>query len=106
MQITEVRTESRANVGSEYDAMPVENDRKGVEFGKLLIPNSVLRPARILANPRCPTVSILAAGVSHTQVALDLSEKAMMVYLLPLFWLIGKTHWRFFVCKGSICDER
>ena len=35
----------------------------------LSIPNSVFRPARILINPRCVTTY---AGVSHTQLALDL----------------------------------
>jgi hypothetical protein len=35
----------------------------------LSMPNSVFRPARILVNPRCPTTY---AGVSHTQLALDL----------------------------------
>ena len=35
----------------------------------LSIPNSVFRPARILVNPRCVTTY---AGVSHTQLALDL----------------------------------
>ncbi|KAJ7431961.1 hypothetical protein B0H11DRAFT_2128116, partial [Mycena galericulata] len=35
----------------------------------LSIPNSVFPPARILMNPRCPTTY---AGVSHTQLALDL----------------------------------
>ncbi|KAF8882250.1 cryptococcal mannosyltransferase 1-domain-containing protein [Infundibulicybe gibba] len=36
---------------------------------KLSIPNSVFAPARILVNPRCATTY---AGVSHTQLALDL----------------------------------
>jgi hypothetical protein len=35
----------------------------------LSMPNSVFRPARILVNPRCVTTY---AGVSHTQLALDL----------------------------------
>lgn len=62
-----------ANAGSDYDAMP-EQDGDGpnlepLEPGRLSIPNSVFRPARILVNPRCPTTY---AGVSHTQLALDL----------------------------------
>ena len=61
-----------ANVGSDYDAMPVEDGGEEVppaEIGRLSIPNSVFRPARILVNPRCPTTY---AGVSHTQLAQDL----------------------------------
>ncbi|PPQ74825.1 hypothetical protein CVT24_003652 [Panaeolus cyanescens] len=63
-----------ANVGSDYDAMPVEDGGEDVpppppELSKLSIPNSVFRPARILVNPRCPTTY---AGVSHTQLARDL----------------------------------
>ncbi|KAA1470756.1 hypothetical protein DENSPDRAFT_798172 [Dentipellis sp. KUC8613] len=59
-----------ANAGSDYDAMPDTDD--GLEDAapvKLSIPNSVFRPARILVNPRCVTTY---AGVSHTQLALDL----------------------------------
>lgn len=61
-----------ANAGSDYDAMPVEDGGEEVppaEVGRLSIPNSVFRPARILVNPRCPTTY---AGVSHTQLARDL----------------------------------
>lgn len=61
-----------ANVGSDYDAMPVEDGGDDVpppEFDRVSIPNSVFRPARILVNPRCPTTY---AGVSHTQLARDL----------------------------------
>jgi hypothetical protein len=62
-----------ANVGSDYDAMPAEEGGEDVpappEPVRLAIPNSVFRPARILVNPRCPTTY---AGVSHTQLALDL----------------------------------
>ncbi|KAF9073267.1 glycosyltransferase family 69 protein [Rhodocollybia butyracea] len=62
-----------ANVGSDYDAMSDEEGGEVVplpeELGKLSIPNSVFSPARILVNPRCPTTY---AGVSHTQLALDL----------------------------------
>lgn len=61
-----------ANAGSDYDAIPVEEGGDDVlppEVGKLSIPNSVYRPARILVNPRCPTTY---AGVSHTKLARDL----------------------------------
>ncbi|RDB24274.1 hypothetical protein Hypma_008551 [Hypsizygus marmoreus] len=62
-----------ANAGSDYDAMPVEDGGEEVplpvEPTRLAIPNSDFRPARILVNPRCPTTY---AGVSHTQLALDL----------------------------------
>ncbi|KAF8648885.1 hypothetical protein AX16_006160 [Volvariella volvacea WC 439] len=61
-----------ANVGSDYDAMPEDEvDKEVPSLGspKLSIPNSVFQPARILVNPRCPTTY---AGVSHTQLALDL----------------------------------
>ncbi|KIK50591.1 hypothetical protein GYMLUDRAFT_182572 [Collybiopsis luxurians FD-317 M1] len=64
-----------ANVGSDYDAMSDEEGGEVVpppapeEPGRMAIPNSVFRPARILVNPRCPTTY---AGVSHTQLALDL----------------------------------
>ena len=64
--------DSDANAGSDYDAMPVEDGGEEVppaEIGRLSIPNSVFRPARILVNPRCPTTY---AGVSHTQLARDL----------------------------------
>jgi len=62
-----------ANAGSDYDAsdlpladpgpLPIEQEQK------LTIPNSVFLQARILVNPRCVTTY---AGVSHTQLALDL----------------------------------
>ncbi|KAF7290515.1 Glycosyltransferase family 69 protein [Mycena indigotica] len=62
-----------ANAGSDYDAMPEEEDGLSEESLPepihLSIPNSNFRPARILVNPRCPTTY---AGVSHTQLALDL----------------------------------
>jgi len=64
-----------ANAGSDYDAMPDEEGgeevppAEEVSSGRLSIPNSVFRPARILVNPRCVTTY---AGVSHTQLALDL----------------------------------
>jgi hypothetical protein len=60
-----------ANAGSDYDAMPdsdvpVEDVTSST---RLSIPNSLFRPARILVNPRCVTTY---AGVSHTQLAVDL----------------------------------
>ncbi|KAF7313227.1 Glycosyltransferase family 69 protein [Mycena kentingensis (nom. inval.)] len=62
-----------ANAGSDYDAMPEEDEEVEEEPltdpVHLSIPNSNFRPARILVNPRCPTTY---AGVSHTQLALDL----------------------------------
>jgi hypothetical protein len=59
-----------ANAGSDYDAMPDSDvPLADVTPPKLLIPNSIFRPARILVNPRCVTTY---AGVSHTQLALDL----------------------------------
>jgi len=62
-----------ANAGSDYDAMPDEEgepqEEAIAEPVHLSIPNSLFRPARILVNPRCPTTY---AGVSHTQLALDL----------------------------------
>ena len=58
-----------ANAGSDYDAMP-DSDVPLTEVPpRLSIPNSVFQPARILVNPRCVTTY---AGVSHTQLALDL----------------------------------
>jgi len=59
-----------ANAGSDYDAMP-DSDVPLDDFPlpRLSIPNSIFRPARILVNPRCVTTY---AGVSHTQLALDL----------------------------------
>jgi len=66
------KTDPDANVGSDYDAMPVEDGGEDVpppELNRLSIPNSVFRPARILVNPRCPTTY---AGVKHTQLARDL----------------------------------
>jgi len=59
-----------ANAGSDYDAMP-DSDVPLADAppARLSIPNSLFRPARILVNPRCVTTY---AGVSHTQLALDL----------------------------------
>ncbi|GLB42772.1 putative cryptococcal mannosyltransferase 1 [Lyophyllum shimeji] len=67
-----------ANAGSDYDAMPVDGEEDeevlpppdpAADSPKFSIPNSDLTPARILVNPRCVTTY---AGVSHTQLALDL----------------------------------
>jgi len=59
-----------ANAGSDYDAMPDSDvPLEAAIPAKISIPNSVFRPARILVNPRCVTTY---AGVSHTQLALDL----------------------------------
>ncbi|KAH7908696.1 glycosyltransferase family 69 protein [Hygrophoropsis aurantiaca] len=59
-----------ANAGSDYDAMP-DSDQPldSLPAVRLAVPNSVYEPARILVNPRCVTTY---AGVSHTQLALDL----------------------------------
>ncbi|KAI0739560.1 cryptococcal mannosyltransferase 1-domain-containing protein [Daedaleopsis nitida] len=64
-----------ANAGSDYDAsdLPavdppaVHEDEDAPP--RLTIPNAVFLAARILVNPRCVTTY---AGVSHTQLALDL----------------------------------
>jgi hypothetical protein len=58
-----------ANAGSDYDAMPDSDIPLAEVPPRLSIPNSVFQPARILVNPRCVTTY---AGVSHTQLALDL----------------------------------
>ncbi|TDL23376.1 hypothetical protein BD410DRAFT_787185 [Rickenella mellea] len=59
-----------ANAGSDYDAMPDSDVPLANETSvPLSIPNSMFRPARIVVNPRCVTTY---AGVSHTQLALDL----------------------------------
>ena len=82
------RVDVDANAGSDFDAMPdSEGDGDGggspADTGDstessdgdetfsddLAVPNNVFRPARILVNPRCVTTY---AGVSHTQLALDL----------------------------------
>ncbi|KAL0948089.1 hypothetical protein HGRIS_010710 [Hohenbuehelia grisea] len=63
--------DSDANAGSDFDAMP-DSDvplDDAPQPPRLAIPNGAYRPARILINPRCVTTF---AGVSHTQLALDL----------------------------------
>ena len=76
--------------------MPVEDDGEEgftAEVGRLSIPNS----RKNFGEPRCPTVSML---VSAARKSLEtFSEKAMMMYLLQLFWLTGKVHWRFSFAK-------
>lgn len=60
-----------ANAGSDYDAMP-DSDvplEDALPPPRFSIANSLFPPARILVNPRCVTTY---AGVSHTQLALDL----------------------------------
>jgi hypothetical protein len=65
----EPNVDSDANAGSDYDAMP-DSDVPLAEIpAPVSISNSLFRPARILVNPRCVTTY---AGVSHTQLALDL----------------------------------
>lgn len=65
------QSDEDANAGSDFDAMPDSEDvpMNDVTPLKLTIPNGAYRPARILVNPRCVTTY---AGVSHTQLALDL----------------------------------
>ncbi|KAF9221050.1 glycosyltransferase family 69 protein [Gyrodon lividus] len=59
-----------ANAGSDFDAMPDSDlPLDTLPAVRLAVPNSVYAPARILINPRCVTTY---AGVSHTQLALDL----------------------------------
>lgn len=60
-----------ANAGSDYDAtdLPSADDPPPESAPRLTAPNSVFLPVRILVNPRCVTTY---AGVSHTQLALDL----------------------------------
>ncbi|GBE85717.1 glycosyltransferase family 69 protein [Sparassis crispa] len=62
-----------ANAGSDYDAsdLPLADPppAESPESGRLTIPNADFLAARVLVNPRCVTTY---AGVSHTQLALDL----------------------------------
>lgn len=74
-QRQKVEVDVDANAGSDFDAMP-DDEEEPEEFeaeepssDSFSIPNSVFRPARILVNPRCVTTY---AGVSHAQLALDL----------------------------------
>ncbi|OBZ73255.1 hypothetical protein A0H81_07012 [Grifola frondosa] len=64
--------DSDANAGSDYDAsdLPsVDPPEMLQDSTPLTIPNALFSVARILVNPRCVTTY---AGVSHTQLALDL----------------------------------
>ena len=67
------KDDADANVGSDYDAsdLPVvdPSEYENTDASPLTIPNGVFLAARILVNPRCVTTY---AGVSHTQLALDL----------------------------------
>ncbi|EFP75256.2 capsular associated protein [Puccinia graminis f. sp. tritici] len=56
-------------VEEDYDDSEEEEEETGVLSQTSTIPNSDLKPARILVNPRCITTY---AGVSHTKLALDL----------------------------------
>jgi hypothetical protein len=59
-----------ANAGSDFDASDLPlSDPPPASEQRLTAPNSVFLPARIMVNPRCVTTY---AGVSHTQLALDL----------------------------------
>lgn len=58
------------NAGSDFDASDLPlNDPPPASEQRLTAPNAVFLPARIMVNPRCVTTY---AGVSHTQLALDL----------------------------------
>jgi hypothetical protein len=61
-----------ANVGADYDAMADNEDDIDGSVGGA---NAMYNPARILVNPRCVTTY---AGVSHTQLALDLFGPDLM----------------------------
>ena len=67
--------DSDENVGSDFDAdgLPPPSDPgpppPSAADARLTVPNAVFLPARIMVNPRCVTTY---AGVSHTQLALDL----------------------------------
>ncbi|TFK80215.1 hypothetical protein K466DRAFT_667775 [Polyporus arcularius HHB13444] len=67
------KDDADANAGSDYDAsdLPAVDPPEvyATDAGRLTIPNAVFLAARILVNPRCVTTY---AGVSHTQLALDL----------------------------------
>ena len=68
------KDDADANAGSDYDASDLPADPppdayEGADSSRLTIPNAVFLAARVLVNPRCVTTY---AGVSHTQLALDL----------------------------------
>ncbi|KAI8977856.1 cryptococcal mannosyltransferase 1-domain-containing protein [Trametes punicea] len=73
-QADKPQDEADANAGSDYDASDLPaadppDPYEDAEAPRLTIPNAVFMAARILVNPRCVTTY---AGVSHTQLALDL----------------------------------
>lgn len=69
-QVPDEEPDADVNAGSDYDAMPDSDVPIDVlPAAPLSVPNSAYTPARILVNPRCVTTY---AGVSHTQLALDL----------------------------------
>ncbi|OAX41798.1 hypothetical protein K503DRAFT_863589 [Rhizopogon vinicolor AM-OR11-026] len=71
-QLPDEELDADVNAGSDYDAMPDSDSDVPIDAlptGPLSVPNSAYTPARILVNPRCVTTY---AGVSHTQLALDL----------------------------------
>ncbi|OSD00359.1 hypothetical protein PYCCODRAFT_1414433 [Trametes coccinea BRFM310] len=73
-QADKPQDDADANAGSDYDAsdLPVSDppeEYEDADSQRLTIPNAVFLAARILVNPRCVTTY---AGVSHTQLALDL----------------------------------
>ncbi|KAH7886652.1 glycosyltransferase family 69 protein [Phlebopus sp. FC_14] len=69
-QLPEHPSDPDVNAGSDFDAMPdSELPLDTLPSVRLAVPNSAYTPARILVNPRCVTTY---AGVSHTQLALDL----------------------------------
>ncbi|KAI0665487.1 cryptococcal mannosyltransferase 1-domain-containing protein [Trametes maxima] len=73
-QADKPKDDADANAGSDYDAsdLPVADPPDPYtesDAPHLTIPNAVFLAARILVNPRCVTTY---AGVSHTQLAIDL----------------------------------
>ncbi|KAI0819762.1 cryptococcal mannosyltransferase 1-domain-containing protein [Trametes gibbosa] len=73
-QADKPKDDADANAGSDYDAsdLPVADPPEpywDTSAPRLMIPNGVFLAARIMVNPRCVTTY---AGVSHTQLALDL----------------------------------
>ncbi|KAG2049381.1 glycosyltransferase family 69 protein [Suillus hirtellus] len=69
-QVPDEEPDADVNAGSDFDAMPDSDVPIDVlPAAPLSVPNSAYTPARILVNPRCVTTY---AGVSHTQLALDL----------------------------------
>lgn len=71
-QVVDEEVDADVNAGSDYDAMPDSDSDVPIDplpAAPLSVPNSAYTPARILVNPRCVTTY---AGVSHTQLALDL----------------------------------